>query len=161
MRTPIGTKRAHAEVSSAIGCHAKREDIMNETRYRQVLASFLNDYWGAFHEVLEAESVNPGRLAASLFDPLVAEHGRFAALYGGVHPALERLGQLWRYVAERRGLTDAPLTARELAHARMQFQQVYDTLIGSGTAYPHISTEVLAHAVHGHPRAELRADAAR
>lgn len=136
---------------------------MNEWTYRQLFTQFLDDYWGAFHEVLEAPSVNPRRLADSLFGELVAEHGRFAALDdGAVHPGVERLGRLWEHVAERRTATrEAPLSAKEVAHARTQFEGIYDALVARGTPYPQVATEVLSHAVHGHPRGLIRADAAR
>lgn len=139
------------------------ETVMNEQKYRQVLTQFLNDYWGAFHEVLETQSVNPLMLAGPVFGALVEEHRRFAALYeGAAAAAVERLGRLWNHVAERREVTfDAPLSAKEVGHARAQFEEIYDALIAGGMPYPHVSTEVLSHAVHGHPRAPLRADAAR
>ena len=54
---------------------------MTEATFKEVLAQFLNDYWGAFHEALEAQSVTPRRLASSLFDRLQAEHRAFAASY--------------------------------------------------------------------------------
>ena len=136
---------------------------MNEQTYRQLFTQFLNDYWGAFHEVLEAQSVNPRMLADPLFDELIAEHRRFAALSDGVvDPAVDRLGRLWQHVSERREVTfEAPLSAKEVAHARTQFEEMFDTLVAAGKAYPHVSTEVLSRAPHGDPRAPLRADAAR
>ena len=79
---------------------------MDKETYRQVLTQFLDNYWGAFHEVLEAQSVNPQMLAAPLFEALVAEHERFTAPSdGAVDPALQGLGRLWRHVAERREVT--------------------------------------------------------
>ena len=135
---------------------------MDETTYRALLAEFLNDYWGAFHEALEAQTVNPEMLADSLFNALVAAHHRFAAARNGVDPAVERLGRLWRHLAERRSVTfEAPLSAHEVEHARAQFKAIYDTLIAHGKAYPKASTDVVSHAVHGTPRTPLRADAAR
>ena len=135
---------------------------MDKTAYQTLLAQFLNDYWGAFHEALEAQSVNPRMLADSLFDALVAAHNRFAAARDGVDPALERLGRLWRHVAERRTVTvEAPLSAHEVEHARTQFEAIYDTLMASGKAYPRAGEDVVSHAVHGTPRTPLRADAAR
>jgi len=136
---------------------------MNERTYRRVLRQFLNDYWGAFHEVLEAQSVNHQMLAGSLFDALINEHRRFAAAYhGDLDPAIDRLGRLWQHVSERRTVTfDAPLSAREVAHARTQFETVYDGLIAGGGAYPEAGRELLSHAVHGTPRTPLRPDAAR
>ena len=94
---------------------------MDETTYRALLAEFLNDYWGAFHEALEAQTVNPEMLADSLFNALVAAHHRFAAARNGVDPAVERLGRLWRHLAERRSVTfEAPLSAHEVEHALFQ-----------------------------------------
>jgi hypothetical protein len=135
---------------------------MIETRYRQVFEQFLNDYWGAFHELLEAQSVNPHRLAPSLFDQVVAAHGRFAASTTFAAPAIARLGRLWEVVATRRaGTKDAALSAREIAFARAQFEEIYDTLAARGTLFPKVAAGVLAQAPHAHPRAPLRADAAR
>ena len=136
---------------------------MDKATYRRVFTQFLNNYWGAFHEVLEAQSVNPQVLAAPLFEALVAQHERFTAPSdGAVGPALEGLGRLWRHVAERRKVTiEAPLSAREVAHAREQFERIYDALAARGAAYPNVRAEVLSHVLHGHPRAPLRADPAR
>jgi len=136
---------------------------MDEKKYRQALTQFLNDYWGAFHEVLEAQSVNRLMLAGPLFNAVVEEHRRFATLYDGTAgPAVERLERLWNHIAERREVTfEAPLSAKEVTHARAQFEEIFDTLVARGTAYPDVSTEVISHAVHGHPRGPLRADAAR
>lgn len=36
---------------------------MDETTYRRLLTQCLNEYWGACHEVLEAQSVNARMLA--------------------------------------------------------------------------------------------------
>jgi len=135
---------------------------MDENTYQKMFTEFLNNYWGAFHEALEAQSVNPRMLADPLFNALVDAHGRFAAVRDGVDPAVERLGRLWRHVAERRTVTfEAPLSAHEVEHARAQFKTIYDTLIAHGKAYPKASTDVVSHAVHGTPRTPLRADAAR
>jgi hypothetical protein len=135
---------------------------MDETTYKATLTQFLNDYWGAFHEVLEAQSVNPRWLADSLFDTLVDAHRRFVALDGSVDPAAERLERLWAHVVERRKVTsEAPLVAREVAHARTQFETIYDTLMAAGGAFPDVGRAVLTTAAHGSPRTPLRADAAR
>jgi hypothetical protein len=136
---------------------------MDERTYRRVLRQFLNDYWGAFHEVLEAQSVNRQMLAGPLFDALVNEHRRFAVAYAGeLLPAIENLERLWHHVTERRTVTiDAPLTAKEVAHARTQFEAIYDALIAGGGAFPTVGMELLSHAVHGTPRTPLRPDAAR
>lgn len=135
---------------------------MDETTYRKMFTQFLNEYWGAFHEALEEQSVNPRMLADPLFDALVDAHQRFAAIRDGVDPAIERLGRLWGHVAERRKVTfEAPLSAHEVEHARKQFEMIYDTLTVSGRAYPDVGRDVIARAVHGTPRTLLRADAAR
>jgi hypothetical protein len=135
---------------------------MDEKTYRTLLAQFLNEYWGAFHEVLEAQSVNPRMLADPVFDALVAAHQHFAAARDGVDPAVERLGRLWKHIADRRTVTvEAPLSAREVEHARTQFATIFDTLLAHGKPYPKAGTDVVSHAVHGTPRTPLRADAAR
>jgi hypothetical protein len=134
---------------------------MNERTYRRVFAQFLNDYWGAFHEVLEAQSVNPRMLAGSLFDAMILAHRRFAAVGDGFGPPVERLDRLWQAVAEHRDATpDAPLTAREVAHAREQFEAIYDGLAARGTLYPLAAKKVHDGAVHGTPRTPLRPDSA-
>jgi hypothetical protein len=135
---------------------------MDEKTDRTLLAQFLNEYWGAFHEVLEAQSVNPRMLADPVFDALVAAHHRFAAARDGMDPAVGRLGRLWKHIADRRTVTfEAPLSAREVEHARTQFETIFDTLLVQGKPYPKAGTDVVSHAVHGTPRTLLRADAAR
>jgi hypothetical protein len=135
---------------------------MDERTYRTLLTLFLNDYWGAFHEALEAQSVNPRMLAEPLFDALMAAHERFAAARDGVDPAVERLGRLWRHIAERRTVTvEAPFSAREVEHARAQFETIFDTLAAQGKPYAKTRLDVVSHAAHGTPRTPLRADAAR
>ena len=134
---------------------------MNERTYRRVFAQFLNDYWGAFHEVLEAQSVNPRMLAGSLYDDMIAAHRRFAAAGAGFGSPVDRLDRLWRHVTERRAATtDAPLSARDVAHARAQFEAIYDGFAARGTLYPLAAKKVLDGAVHGTPRTPLRPDAA-
>ena len=134
---------------------------MNERSYRRIFELFLNDYWGAFHEVLEAQSVNPNRLAGSLFDAVVLAHRRFAATAGRWAPALNELELLWRRVIERRQTSpDAPLSAREIALARAHFEAIYDALAARGTLYPLASEDVHSQATHGTPRTPLRPDAA-
>jgi hypothetical protein len=134
---------------------------MNERKYRRLFEQFLNDYWGAFHEVLEAQSVNPRMVAGSLFDALLHAHTRFAVVADGLGPELERLERLWSQIADRRAETPgAPLTAREVAHARVQFEALYDGFVARGTLYPLASRKAHAAAVHGTPRMPLRADAA-
>jgi hypothetical protein len=135
---------------------------MTEMRYREVFELFLNDYWGAFHEALEAQSVNPRGLAPPLFDALVAAHRRFADQKGFTESSVAALARLWDVVASRRAVTaDAPLTAREIAFARAHFEKIYDRLAARGTLFPRASADALAVALHGHPRSVLRADAAR
>jgi hypothetical protein len=137
---------------------------MDRSTYRRVFTQFLNGYWGAFHEVLEAQSVNRGMLAGSLYRTLVDEHQGFAAAYDGTvpDPSVVSLGRLWQHVTARREVTaDAPLSAHEVAHARRHFELLHDTLIAYGRAYPEVRAEVLSHAVHSIPTAPLRADAAR
>ena len=135
---------------------------MDQNTYRKLFTEFLNSYWGAFHEVLEAQSVNPRILADPLFNALIDAHRRFAAVRDGVDPAVERLGRLWRHVAERRTVTfEAPLSAREVGQARREFKTIYDTLMAHGKAYPDSAREVVSHAAHGTPRTPLRVDAAR
>ena len=135
---------------------------LDETTYRALFTQFLNEYWGAFHEALETQSVNPRMLADPVFDELVAAHQRFAVARGGLDPAVERLERLWRHVAERRTVTfEAPLSAHEVEHARTQFEAIYDTLIAQGDGYPEAGREVVSRAVHGTPKTPLRADAAR
>ena len=134
---------------------------MNEWTYRRVFDQFLNDYWGAFHEVLEAQSVNPKRLAGSLFDALMDAHRRFSAVAQPLRTEVARLDQLWSAVCARRAETpDAPLTTREVIYARVYFEAVYDAFVARGTIYPLASKEVHAQARHGTPRTPLRPDAA-
>ena len=133
---------------------------MNQRAYRRVFQQFLNEYWGAFHEVLEAQSVNPKMLGGSLFDRLVDAHRRFAAVATGVGPDLDRLGRLWNLVAAKRQETrDAPFSAREIECARALFESIYDALVARGELYSLASAEVHARALHGTPRTRLRPDA--
>lgn len=133
---------------------------MDESTYRQLFGQFLNDYWGAFHEVVEAQSVNPNMLAGALFDELLAAHERFVAARGGADECLGHLGHLWFHVAERRKDTlDAPFTAREVAHAREQLEAIYDGLMTEGQPFGDAGRDVAARARHGTPRWPLRADA--
>jgi hypothetical protein len=136
------------------------EGVMNERTYRRVFEQFLNDYWGAFHEVLEAQSVNPKKLAGSLFEALMDAHRRFAAVAAGLESDVTRLDRLWTEVRARRTDTpDAPLSAREIIYARVYFETLYDTLVARGTIYSLASKDVHAHARHGTPRTPLRPDA--
>jgi hypothetical protein len=136
---------------------------MTERRYRSLLTLFVDSYWGTFHEVLEAQSVTPARLAGSLYDDLLAAHARFAALGSGVaRPAVDALDRLWRRVsAHRTTVADAPLTAQEISEARAQLETVYDALVRLGRPFTAVRRGVLSQAAHGNPRTPLRADAAR
>jgi hypothetical protein len=132
---------------------------MKEARYKQIFGQFLDEYWGAFHEVIEAESVNPERVAGSLFDQVVAQHERFVQVSpAAVMPDVEALGRLWRQVTNRRIIrADEPLTSAQVREALARFQAIYDTLLGMGASFPAARTEALAKARHAHPRAPLRA----
>jgi hypothetical protein len=135
---------------------------MTETKFTDVFTQFLNEYWGAFHEVLEAQSINPHHLAPSLFDRVTGAHRRFARVDSFVRPALDVLDVLWKAVGERRRTTPhAPLSAREIRYARAQFETIHDAMMARGKLFPRAAADVLAHALHAHPRAPLRADAAR
>jgi hypothetical protein len=68
---------------------------MTESAFKKVFTQFLNSYWGAFHEALEAQSVTPTRLAGSLFQALQSEHRSFEAMYvGSAKNALADLGRI-------------------------------------------------------------------
>jgi hypothetical protein len=97
---------------------------------RRRTAQALNEYWQAFHDLLRAQSVNPEMLAGSLFSELRGAHERFSHAYrGSAAEAVEALERLWSHVAARREVTaDAPLTAREVAHARAQFDRIDEAL---------------------------------
>ena len=134
---------------------------MNERTYRRVFEQFLNDYWGAFHEVLEAQSVNPKKLAGSLFDAVIAAHSRFATVAEGDPAVIEHLDRLWHQVLARRAATPgAPLSAREVIYARAHFEAIYDALSARGKLYPLAAEAAHAEARHGTPRTALRPDAA-
>lgn len=136
---------------------------MNSKHYRQTLTQFLNDYWGAFHEVLEAQSVMPSRLSSSLFADLLGEHRRFAAKFRGVaKSAVGDLERLWKRVEEHRTFVpDAPLSPEHILEAREHFEEIYDALFDIGEPFEELRTDVLAAARHGNPREPLRADASR
>ena len=107
----------------------RRAEKLESKAGRRMLAESLNNYWEAFHEVLEAQSVNPTMLAGSLFNELVEHHQQFARSYRGDQDPVEALGRLWTHVAARReDAGDAPLTAREVAHARAQFERIDESL---------------------------------
>jgi hypothetical protein len=133
---------------------------MDDARYTQVFEQFLNGYWGAFHELLEAESVMPTRLAASLFDQVVDQHRRFARVSPPeLDQHMDGLDTLWQQVSDhRRRIPDDPLTAAQLHEALDRFRSMYDRLLALGSSAA--AADVLAHARHAHPRAPLRADTA-
>lgn len=135
---------------------------MNEQTFHEVFSRFLGGYWGAFHEVLEAQSVTPRRLAGSLFNALLAEHREFERLYTGpAKSALDKLGRIWHDVETRRlAWPDPPLTHDEATTARQLFEQIFEALLVQGQEFPTASTDVLTHAPHGTPKEPLRADAA-
>jgi hypothetical protein len=136
---------------------------MDATRYRKVLTQFLNNYWGAFHEVLEAQSVIPSRLSAALFADLLEEHQRFTTAFRAVAPAqIADLGQLWKRVEDHRtAVPDAPLSPDQIRYARACFEEIYDELCIIGEPFEELRADVLATARHRSPREPLRADASR
>ena len=136
---------------------------MNSKKYRQTLTQFLNNYWGAFHEVLEAQSVMPSRLSDSLFRDLLEEHRRFANTFPGVaRLSVDELERLWTRIEEHRTVVpDAPLSPEQIRWAREQFEEIYETLLSLGEPFEALRAEVLAMARHGDPRKPLRADASR
>jgi hypothetical protein len=136
---------------------------MTKSTFTTVFTRFLNSYWGAFHEVLEAQSVTPTRLAGSLFEALQSEHRTFEAMYaGGAKGALDRLGQIWRELEARRYQSPDPgLTHDEITKARKLFEEIYSSLVREGHKFPALRKAILKHAPHRTPREPLRADAAR
>jgi len=107
---------------------------MNAQRYRNTLTQFLNDYWGAFHEVLEAQSVMPSRVSGPLFADLLEEHRCFAANSLGVaQSAVENLERVWKRVEDHRTFApDAPLSPEQILEARDYFEEIYDALFALG-----------------------------
>jgi hypothetical protein len=93
---------------------------MTETTFKKVFTQFLNSYWGAFHEALEAQSVTPRRLATSLFEALQAQHRAFESVYvGPAKSALDGLAHIWHELGARRYMwPDPALTQEEVARAR-------------------------------------------
>jgi hypothetical protein len=136
---------------------------MTESAFKQVFARFLNGYWGAFHEALEAQSVTPRRLARSLFGALQAEHRSFEAMHvGSAKNAVAELGGIWHDVEARRyQWPDAALTQEEITRALRSFEEIYDRLASQGQRFPAALKDILEHAPHGNPRERLRADTAR
>jgi hypothetical protein len=136
---------------------------MTEKTFKRVFSQFLNGYWGAFHEALEAQSVTPRRLAGSLFKALQAEHRMFEDLYvGRAKSALDGLGNLWHDLEARRyQWPDPALTHDDVAKAQRLFEELFDSLVLQGQKFPEAQKEILKHAPHSTPKEPLRADAAR
>lgn len=136
---------------------------MDEMTFRNVLSQFLDRYWGAFHEALEAQSVTPRRLAGSLFNALQTEHRAFEGMYvGPAKSALDELGAIWHDVETRRyEYPDPALTQDHVAKAHRLFEEIYDSLLLEGQEFPLARKEIVKQAPHGTPREPLRADAAR
>jgi hypothetical protein len=135
---------------------------MDERQFEAVFAQFLNGYWGAFHELIEAESVKPERLANSLLQAVVDQHAAFAASCPAfARQSVDALDRFWQQVLDHRvRVPDAPLTAEQLRLAHRELAAIYDVLMGLGRRFPEARGRVLARAVHGTPAAPLRADAA-
>lgn len=135
---------------------------MDEQSYRRLLAEFLDGYWAAFHEALEAQSVTPTRLAGSLFEDLEAAHLRFAKLYQNeAADALAALDRTWSALRARRAIQpDPPFHADEVAQAHEQFRVIYRQLKKQGARFPKVAAHVEKAAAHGTPLSPLRADAA-
>jgi hypothetical protein len=136
---------------------------MTESTFRKVLTQFVHNYWGAFHEALEAQSVTPRRLAGSLFEAVRSEHEAFEAMYVGPEKgAAAELGDIWRDVQSRRyEFADPALTHDDVARALQLFRRIYNSLVHEGQQYAATRQDVLKHAPHGTPNEPLRADAAR
>jgi len=136
---------------------------MTESAFKKVFTLFLNGYWGAFHEALEAQSVTTRRLAGSLFQALQSEHRRFEAMYtGSAKNTLADLGHIWHEVEARRyQWPDPALTQEEITKALRSFEDIYDSLVRQGQRFSAARKDILKNAPHGSPREPLRADAAR
>jgi hypothetical protein len=135
---------------------------MTSPQFESLFRQFLEDYWGVFHELLEAESVKPDRVASSRFLPVVDQHARFAAVSPDqIRPHVDALGRLWRQVLDhRRIVPDAPLTAEQVHLAMGEFSAIYDKLCVLGQRHRLVRDSVVRQAPHATPRAPLRADAA-
>lgn len=136
---------------------------MNEAMYRRVFRQFLYDYWGAFHEALEAQSVTPARLAGSLFTALRDQHQAFHAIDDGLaRPDIDALGEIWRALeAERYIWPDPPLKHDDVVKAQEHFKRIFETLLQQGGKFGTARAEILAQSPHGTPKDPLRVDAAR
>jgi hypothetical protein len=132
---------------------------MTEATYRKLLGEFLNVYWPAFHEAVEAQSVTPSRLAGSLFDGLVAAHKAFeAACDGRARAAVGELGQIWNGLRARRVVQPDPaFHAGEIGQAREHFRELYLALLAEGADYPEVTRRALQEGRHGTPLEPLRA----
>ncbi len=136
---------------------------MGNFEFRSLLGQFLNDYWGAFHEAVESQSVSPQRLAGSLFQDIQKAHDAFASRYRGeATTSLDALGWLWDAVDMRRTYRpDTPLKKEEIGKARRQFLKIYHDLLRQGDAYPDTVDEIVGHAPHLTPAAPWHVDAAQ
>lgn len=136
---------------------------MTEKTFKEVFGSFLVDYWGAFHEALEAQSVTPTRLAESLFKNLLAAHQAFEGMdVGPARTAVEGLGRIWREVEARRyRWPDTAFKQDQVNEALALFAEIHDSLVGQGQRFASSRAEILKNAPHGTPKEPLRADAAR
>jgi hypothetical protein len=136
---------------------------MTENAFKTVFEQFVNKYWGAFHEALEAQSVTPQRLAGSLFEALQAEHRAFESIYvGPAKSAVDGLGQIWHDLHARRyEWPDPALNHDEVTKALELFEEIYGSLVHQGQRYSATRKHILKHALHGTPKEPLRADAAR
>jgi hypothetical protein len=136
---------------------------MTEKTFNKVFTQFLNNYWSAFHEALEAQSVTPRRLAGSLFNALLAEHRAFEGMdVGPAKSAVDELGAIWHDVeAQRYQFPDPALTHDEVTKALQLFEEIYDSLVDQGQPFSATRNEILKHAPHGTPKEPLRADAGR
>jgi hypothetical protein len=137
--------------------------IMTEKTFRDVFSYFLSDYWGAFHEALEAQSVTPTRLAESLFKNLQQAHLAFEGRdVGSARTALEGLGRIWQELEARRyRWPDTALKQDDVSRALALFEEIYDSLVRQGQTFSAARSEILKSAPHGTPKEPLRADAAR
>lgn len=135
---------------------------MTETTFKNVFSQFLDRYWGAFHEALEAQSVNQKRLAESVFRRLQTEHATFIALCEGPDgSAADRLGEIWEAVEHRQSLwPDASLRHDEVVEALQLFKDIYNKLSEEGRKFSATRRNILRRAPHGTPKESLRADAA-
>jgi hypothetical protein len=136
---------------------------MTEKTFKKALSQFLEQYWGAFHEVLEAESVTPKRLAGSLLQRLLAEHRAFEGVYvGPATSALDGLGAIWHDLEiSQHQWPDPALTHDDVIKAKRLFVEIYDSLLHEGETFSAARREIVEHAPHGTPKEPLRADAAR